>query len=60
MTKKDYELIAKVVREMEDKYDGNDWTVNGTIFLYAKNLGMALSAENPKFDFDKFMKACGA
>ena len=60
MTKKDYELIAKVIREMEDKYDGDDWTVNGTIFLYAKNLAMALGTENPKFDSEKFMKACGA
>lgn len=60
MTKEDYELIAKVIREMEDKYDGDDWTVNGTIFLYAKNFAMALRAENPKFDFDQFMEACGA
>jgi hypothetical protein len=57
--KKDYELIAKVLQEMNDKYDGDDWTVNGTIYLYANSLASAISKDNPKFDYEKFMKACG-
>ena len=60
MTKKDYELIAKVIKEMENKYDGDDWTVDGTIYLYASNLAAAFNKDNPKFDQEKFMEACGA
>ena len=60
VTKKDYELIARVLNEMHDNYVGDDWTINGTIYLYANNLAIAMSKENPNFDMAKFMKACGA
>ncbi len=60
MTKKDYELIAKVIKEMEDKYDGSDWTVNGTIYLYANNFAVALRKADQNFDYEKFIEACGA
>ncbi len=60
MTKKDYELIAKVIKEMHDKYDGDDWTVNGTIYLYASNLAAVFNKDNPNFHQEKFMEACGA
>jgi hypothetical protein len=60
VTKKDYELIAKVIKEMHDKYDGDDWTVNGTIYLYASNLAAVFNKDNPNFHQEKFMEACGA
>jgi hypothetical protein len=56
MTKKDYELIATVLSEMQDKYDGSDWTVNGTIYLYAQNLATAIAKANPNFDYERFME----
>ena len=60
MTKKDYELIATVLSEMQDKYDGSDWTVNGTIYLYAHDLATAMQKANPNFDYAKFMEKAGS
>jgi hypothetical protein len=57
--KNNYELIANVLKDMNDKYDGEDWTVNGTIYLYAHNLATALRQADPNFDYEKFMKECG-
>lgn len=55
MTKKDYELIASVLYcKTED--DNRDLTTNVTIIL---ELADALQAENPRFDRDKFLTACG-
>jgi hypothetical protein len=59
MTRKDYELIAKAIASMQDAYTGDDWTINGAMYPFARQIADALEAENPKFDFDKFMKACG-
>lgn len=56
MSRKDYEMIAAVIR----------WRVNNpglvdklTLGLIAADLGMALKADNPRFDRDKFLEACG-
>jgi hypothetical protein len=59
MTPKDYELIAKAIASMQDSYTGDDWTINGAMYPFARQIADALEAENPKFNFDKFMKACG-
>ena len=59
MQNNNYELIATVLKDMNDKYDGEDWTVNGTIYLYASNLASALRKADPNFDYEKFMKECG-
>jgi len=59
MNNNTYELIADVLKNMNDKYDGEDWTVNGTIYLYANNLAIALRKADSNFDYEKFMKECG-
>ena len=60
MTEKDYAVIAKAIESMYDKYTGDDWTINGAIYPFARQIADALEAENVNFDFEKFMKACGA
>jgi hypothetical protein len=59
MKNNNYELIANVLKDMNDKYDGDDWTVNGTIYLYARNIAAALQQADPNFDYEKFMTECG-
>lgn len=51
MTKKDYQLIADAVRQMFSLGDNH---------LYvADMLAVKLAQDNPKFDRDKFLTACG-
>lgn len=54
MTKKDYELIAREIKDGEML--GNAFETKNTIAL---KLAKALQAENPRFDKEKFLKACG-
>ena len=57
MTKKDYELIALVVREnLTDSNGAITGTFNGPVFVEA--LTRALKIDNPKFDAGKFLSAC--
>lgn len=61
MTKKDYELIARAIKRQ--------WTIQvsitGTgdkslaIHETALRIAYALKTENPRFDKDKFLQACG-
>jgi len=54
MTKKDYELIASVLRErLGDSYD------NAYARLLVKKMADALAKQNPKFNRHKFLQACG-
>ena len=59
MTKKDFELIAEAIAGMQDKYDGQDWSINGAMYPFARQLADALEKSNPRFDSEKFLKACG-
>lgn len=61
MTKKDYELIASVLRHqkpsaLDTRYSQGltDAWVN-----VVGALGRALALENPRFDADRFYAACG-
>lgn len=56
MTRKDYVMIAKAISKARC----------GAYFLtlhcfdeMAKELALEFSADNPKFNCDKFLKACG-
>ena len=56
MTKKDYELIAEVLREyiyMEEKCDDSGWAKE-----IALDLADVFASENERFDNNKFMEAC--
>lgn len=57
MTKKDYELVADVISEMLDKTrDGSD--MNRHFRQLARGLAARFAEDNPKFDSNKFLKAC--
>lgn len=58
MTRKDYELIAGVFRyEIEaEPHDGRRDAVIDT----AERMAVELKADNPRFDSNRFLKACGA
>lgn len=52
MTRKDYELIARVIarRRLSD--------YRGTVDAIAQDMATALHAANPAFDMGRFLKAC--
>lgn len=57
MTKKDYELIASVLRQAKyvNKTSADTKVWERICLLHASALGTT----NPRFDRDKFLKACG-
>jgi hypothetical protein len=55
MTRKDYELIANVIKQ----FPRLDYGVASVLEELAEDLSMALSNENPRFDTARFLKACG-
>jgi hypothetical protein len=59
MTRKDYVIIAEAIAGMCDKYDGEDWTINGAMYPFARQIADALETDNPRFDRDRFLTACG-
>lgn len=71
MTRKDYELIAKVFKNIRDEFyrdmtDANDahgWDKNlfaGVgVRILAESLAGELEQENPRFDRSRFLNACG-
>lgn len=61
MTRKDYELIAKVLREFgEPNGQGENSRPVDDRDEIAYLLASALQAENPRFDRAKFLRACSA
>ena len=65
MTKKDYELIASVIkqaytRELEIEREGNDTkTAQASLEVLSWRMADELQARSPKFNWFVFMKACG-
>lgn len=62
MTKKDYELIAWAVKRSGIIPDKNRVRQQGRESmrrLIANDLAGSLYGDNPKFDKNKFLKACG-
>lgn len=58
MTKKDYELIASTLAElMADFNNSGDDSVS--LSLVCGELSDALAKENPRFNREIFLKACG-
>jgi hypothetical protein len=59
MTKKDYELIAKTIREVatEDDHEERDASAfkNDLVTDFAYELGR----RSPRFDTERFVRACG-
>ena len=66
MTRKDYELIAKAIRDTQDRINASDtgWGADTKSLLAgvrktAAHLADALGSANPRFDATRFLKACG-
>lgn len=68
MTKKDYELIAKALKgarvydgqvSMTPEQVGTAKTHNRAIETAARHIGNELAKQNERFDFVRFLKACG-
>lgn len=61
MTRKDYELIARALKEARMHAIRSDAEEGGGFWLrvVASELALALASDNPRFDRDRFLKACG-
>lgn len=58
MTRKDYVMIAETLADlMADFNNGGDDTISLT--LVAVELAETLAKDNPRFDRDRFLTACG-
>ena len=57
MTKKDYQLIAGSLR-MTNEWNGG--AIRRDLFvILCENLANALNRDNPRFDHQRFLEACG-
>lgn len=56
MTRKDYVLIAKVIADIVSDF-GQEEPVQPS--LIAEELADALAGDNPNFDRERFLTACG-
>ena len=60
MTKKDYELIASMIRYCKEHYtEPNKAVIDATLECLAGKLSEKLLEDNEKFDSDRFMSTCG-
>ena len=57
MTRKDYILLAVAIRESRI-YDPTEATAPAQREFTARCIAAALARDNPRFDRDRFMKAC--
>ena len=58
MTKKDYELIASVIKGCV-VYDNGKMTGKEMLVELSYQLATFLKQDNPRFDRNKFIEACG-
>lgn len=58
MTKKDYIAIAEAIRVADDSCDMDNASHTG-VYIAATSITKVMAADNPRFDRDKFLKACG-
>ncbi len=56
MTRKDYEKMARMIRQHRQDDDG---TNSGTIASIADSLACICEADNPRFNRGAFFTACG-
>lgn len=61
MTKKDYEVIAKAIKKQWDVQVEITGTGDKSMAIHETALRIAtgLGHDNPKFDYNKFLNACG-
>ena len=61
MTRKHYELIARAIRDSRPHAygEGHERVESAQFDRTAVEVAIALSWENPRFDRERFLKACG-
>jgi hypothetical protein len=59
MTKKDYELIARVLRETSVLCLGGSYKDARAIQAYAEAFADEFALTNPRFNRERFLAACG-
>jgi hypothetical protein len=62
MTRKDYELIAKVFAKAQTSINTGklQYTADTLIQVLVLTMGEALAKDNPRFDYARFFTACEA
>lgn len=60
MTRKDYQRIADAINLMIDPIGSLSSEPNATVVAVALSLATTIRDDNPRFDCDRFLKACGA
>ncbi len=58
MSKKDYELIAAIIRQAGNDAMGG-YTAQGVVTQITQQFAELARADNPRFDRARFMDACG-
>lgn len=58
MTKKDYIALAKTVKDQWDMVS-NDAQDRANIKIMAMRIAVVCKQDNPRFDADRFLTACG-
>ena len=58
MTKKDYELISRNIAQVQREFRGVEDGINA-IRDVAVFIASDLERDNPRFDRERFLKACG-
>lgn len=59
MTKKDYILIASILKAEREHPASGGQAVQNTVKRLAGAFARALRQDNPRFDVDRFLDACG-
>lgn len=64
MTRKDYEMIAGIVREGVNRADTNETALGqqaerSALWRFVTNFASEAGRDNPRFDRRKFIRACG-
>lgn len=62
MTRKDYVLLAEAINGVQQNWRGEDdlaRLVRGAVYNVAERIALELAKDNPRFDYRKFMEACG-
>jgi hypothetical protein len=57
MTRKDYELIAKAIKDARAQVPSNNASAHAVMDVLAINLSNALFNDNTRFNSDRFIKA---
>ena len=58
-TKQHYKAIAEIIKDEKDNWGSNPTQVHIAIAEIAKDLAAYFAKDNPHFDRQKFLAACG-